>query len=118
MLRTRHREQLLFAACLEARQPFVIDNTNPLPSDRARYIASARAAGFRVAAYFFETSLRDSIRRNNQREGKKKIPVAAVAGTYRKLQPPSLSEGFNALYIVTISPDGCFVVTPRHETAL
>src|SRR5258706_11583786 len=37
MLRTRHREQLLLAACLQGKQPFVIDKTNPLPSDRARY---------------------------------------------------------------------------------
>src|SRR4029077_2067989 len=44
MLRTRHREQLLVAACLAAKQPFVIDNTNPLPADRARYIGLAREA--------------------------------------------------------------------------
>src|SRR6266853_479136 len=47
MLKTRHREQLLLAACLAAKQPFVVDNTNPLPSDRARYIGVAREAGFR-----------------------------------------------------------------------
>ena len=35
MLRTRHREQLLFRACLEAKQPVVIDNTNPRISDYA-----------------------------------------------------------------------------------
>ena len=29
MLRTRHRERLLIGACLEAKQPFVVDNTNP-----------------------------------------------------------------------------------------
>src|SRR5690348_16523083 len=67
MLRTRHREQLLLAACLAAKQPFVIDNTNPLPADRARYIGAAREAGFRVIVYFFETSLQDAIRRNKQR---------------------------------------------------
>ena len=70
MLRTRQREQLLLAACLQGRQPFVIDNTNPSSSDRVRYIAPARVAGFRVVVYFFETSLRDAIRRNNQRGGK------------------------------------------------
>ena len=85
MLRTRQREQLLLAACLQGKQPFVIDNTNPLPQDRARYIGPARAAGFRVLAYYFETSLRDAIRRNNQRVGKRKIPVPGVAGTFRKL---------------------------------
>ena len=37
MLRTRHREQLLFRACLEAKQPVVIDNTNPGKLDREIY---------------------------------------------------------------------------------
>jgi predicted kinase len=110
MLRTRHREELLLAACLAAKQPFVIDNTNPLPSDRARYIVPARDAGFRVVAYFFDTTLRDAIQRNNQRAGKQRIPVPAIAGTLRKLQPPVLQEGFDAIYKVTISPEGVFVV--------
>jgi len=52
MLRTRRREQLLFEACLEAGQSFVVDNTNPTPADRARYVAPARERGFRVIAYF------------------------------------------------------------------
>jgi predicted kinase len=111
MLRTRHREQLLLAACLTGKQAFVIDNTNPLPSDRARYIGPARDAGFRVVAYFFETSLRDAIRRNNERAGKQKVPVPAIAGTIRKLQAPTMEEGFDAIYNVTISPEGTFVVS-------
>ena len=117
MLRTRQREQFLLAACLQANQPFVIDNTNPLPADRARYIGPARATGFRVIAYFFQTALRDAIRRNNQRRGKQKIPVPAVAGTFRKLAPPTLDEGFDALYTVTISQENKFEVTPAitHE---
>jgi len=117
MLRTRQREQLLFAACLDAKQPLVIDNTNPLPSDRQRYIGAARAAGFRVVAYFFDTPLKDALRRNNQRVGKQKIPVPAVASTFRKLQPPSLEEGFDAVFRVAISPDGGFVVNhdPAHR---
>ena len=111
MLRTRNREKTLLTACLESKQPFVIDNTNPLATDRARYIGPARAAGFHVVAYFFETTLRDAIRRNNQRVEKRKVPVAGVAGTFRKLQSPTLAEGFDALYTVTISADDKFVVT-------
>ncbi|HTU33370.1 MAG TPA: AAA family ATPase, partial [Candidatus Acidoferrum sp.] len=63
MLRTRHREGMFFRACLAAGQSFVIDNTNPLPSDRARYVPGARRAGFRVMGYYFESSLGDSMRR-------------------------------------------------------
>jgi predicted kinase len=111
MLRTRHREQLLLAACLAGKQAFVIDNTNPLPSDRARYIGPAREAGFRVIAYFFETSLADAIRRNKERAEKQRVPVPAIAGTLRKLMPPAMEEGFDQVYRVTIARDGGFGVS-------
>ena len=116
MLRTRQREQLLLAACLQGRQPFVIDNTNPSSSDRVRYIAPARAAGFRVVVYFFETSLRDAIRRNNQRGGKEKIPIPGVAATFRKLQIPTQEEHIDAVHVVTISPENRFVVRKEFTT--
>jgi predicted kinase len=110
-LRTREREQLRLVACLHAGQSFVIDNTNPSISDRMRYIESARTAGFRVVAYFFESTLNDAIRRNNQRSGKQRIPVAGIAATFRKLQPPSMEEGFDTIHTVKIGGDGRFVVT-------
>jgi predicted kinase len=110
MLRTRHREQLLLAGCLAAKQRFVIDNTNPTPADRARYIGAAKEAGFRVIAYVFETSLQDAIRRNNQRAGKQKVPVPAIAGTLRKLQAPTVEEGFDEVYRVAPAPGGGFSV--------
>jgi len=111
MLKRRERERTLLAACLASRQPFVIDNTNPLVSDRERYIPAARAAGFRVVAYFFDTTLRDAMRRNNQRTGKNKVPAPAIAGTLKKLQAPMLGEGFDAVYRVTVREDGGFDVT-------
>lgn len=53
MLRTRHRELLLFETCLKMKQPFVVDNTNPTADDRNRYIPIAKSAGFRIIGYFF-----------------------------------------------------------------
>jgi predicted kinase len=110
MLRTRRREELLVAACLEAGQSFVIDNTNPLPSDRARYVERARAKGFRTVAYFFESSLREAMQRNNLRAGKQKVPAPAVAAAFKKLVPPSVDEGFDEIYTVKLIADGGFVV--------
>jgi predicted kinase len=117
VLKTRPREKAILADCLATKRSFVVDNTNPLPTDRARYIGPAREARFRVVAYLFETELRDAIKRNNQRSGKEKIPAGAIVATFRKLRPPSLQEGFNAIYKVTISPQGAFVVTDNmpHE---
>lgn len=111
VLKTRPREKAMLLECLAKQQSFVIDNTNPLPSDRARYIDPARQAGFRVVAYFFETELREAIRRNNQRSVKERIPAGAVVITFRKLQPPSFEEGFDAIYTVTLSPQNTLVVS-------
>jgi predicted kinase len=111
MLRTRRREEMLLNACLQSGQPFVIDNTNPLPVDRKRYIEPARAAGFRTVAYYFKTELRDAMQRNNLRSGKQKIPAVAVAAAFKKLVPPSREEGFDEVYTVELVADRGFVVS-------
>ena len=33
MLKTRHRERILFQACLAAKQKCVVDNTNPIQAN-------------------------------------------------------------------------------------
>ena len=58
VLKTKNRERVLLQACLDTHQPFVIDNTNVLAEERARYVVAARAAGFRVVCYFFRTETR------------------------------------------------------------
>lgn len=111
MLRTRHREGILLSACLQGGQRFVIDNTNPLPGDRRKYLEPARAAGFRTIAYFFNTSLRDAMQRNNLRSGKQKIPAPAVAATFKKIVPPSTEENFDEIYTVELTADRGFEVS-------
>jgi predicted kinase len=103
MLRTRHREQIILRACLEAKQPFVVDNTNTTAIDRARYIVPAKEAGFRIVGYYFRSNLGDLLRRNRQREAHKIVPDKAIFGAHRQLQVPAFEEGFDALYSVTSS---------------
>ena len=45
MLRTRKRERLLLEACIAGKMPFVSDNTNATPQQRAIYLKAARTAG-------------------------------------------------------------------------
>ncbi|HEY8715875.1 MAG TPA: AAA family ATPase [Candidatus Acidoferrum sp.] len=111
MLRTRRREELLVKACLEGGQAFVVDNTNPLPVDRLRYMEAARAAGFRVVAYFFEVGLREAMQRNNLRSGKQKVPAPAVAAAFKKIVAPEADEGFSEIYSVRIDAKSGFIVT-------
>jgi len=105
MLKTRHRENLLLHGCLEMKQPFVIDNTNPTRKDRIRYIAAAQNAGFRIHGYYFRSNLADSIRRNDSRNVAEQIPKIGIRGTFAKLEIPSFEEGFDALFYVSLVRD-------------
>jgi predicted kinase len=117
MLRTRHPERLLLQYCIETRQPFVVDNTNPTQGDRARYIAPARAAGFSVVGYYFQSNVSDCLQRNAAREGTRRIPSVGIYSTAKKLQLPSFIEGFDALYYVRMDGTGGFTVEEWAESA-
>lgn len=105
MLKTRHREKILFNACLQAKQPVVIDNTNPTVKDRARYIEGFKAHRFSVTGYYFKSELESCLERNAQRVGKACIPEAGIKGTYKKLELPVHAEGFDELFYVEIIDD-------------
>ncbi len=115
MLGTKHREKLLIKACLEAKQPFVIDKTNPAIEARAKYIALAKEYKFTVVGYYFASGLTTAIERNNRRAGKAKIPEKAIRATFNRLQVPSLAEGFDQLFDVKIDDAGGFVVENRQK---
>jgi predicted kinase len=110
MLKTRHREEILVNACLQAHQSFVVDNTNPRVEDRQRYIIPAKVAGFQVIGYYFESKITSILERNRLRLGKQRIPEAGIRAVFNKLQIPTLGEGFDKLYYVKIGPQGTFVV--------
>ena len=110
MLKTRHREDIIFQACLAAKQPCVLDNTNPTAAERAPYIHAARAAGFRVIGYYFRSRLEECRERNQARAGREVIPDGGLRGTHSKLEIPQPNEGFNALYYVRIDSPGTFAV--------
>lgn len=112
MLKTRYRENLIFEACLAGQAKCVIDNTNPTREDRARYIQRALDAGFEVIAYYFETDLSSTLERNSYRIGKANIPEFGVRATYKKLEMPTLEEGFTEIYVVKIIGNGEFSVLP------
>lgn len=110
MLKTRHREGILLNACLRAQQRFVVDNTNVLLQEREHYIKAAKIAGFAVVGYYFHTTIQDAIRRNAHRMGKAVVPTRGIWGTYKRLQMPTLEEGFDTLYKVEINSENDFVV--------
>ena len=110
LVRTRERERVLMKACLDAKQPFAIDNTNILRAERAPYIAAARSAGFRVSGYFIRVELKAAIARNRSRTGKQAVPLPGLLRSWKRLQPPHPEEGFDELYIVAPYRENQFVV--------
>ncbi len=110
MLRTRHREKLIFEACLQAKQKFVLDNTNLTREEREKYIVRVKEFGFKVIAYYFQTNLAKAVERNNRREGKAKIPEKGLLGSFKRLQIPNFNEGFDELFYVSINDENQFIV--------
>jgi predicted kinase len=112
VLRTRNREEALVRLCLETGQRFVVDNTNPTPAERRRYVEPARAAGFRVVAYLVEIDVAEALARNAERPDRRRVRVAGVVGTGRRLQRPTPEEGFDELWHATAARDGGWRVEP------
>lgn len=110
MLKTRHRERILLKACLQSKQPFVIDNTNPTVEERSAYVRAAKDAQFQVVGYYFRSQAKESLERNSARGQGRIVPERAVLGTYNRLELPKKDEGFDELLYVTIDQDRGFEV--------
>lgn len=106
MLKTRHREKILLKACLMAKQPVVLDNTNPNIEARARYLEQLKEAKFETVGYYFSSKIQDCLARNAQRTEAERVPEVGVKGTFNKLVLPSFNEGFDFLYYVTLDDTG------------
>jgi predicted kinase len=112
LLRTRAREEAFVRLCLQERQRFVVDATNPTPTDRRRYVRPAREAGFRVVGYLVEVSDAEALARNAARAGPRRVPAAALVGTGRRLVRPTPEEGFDELWHATAAPGGGWRIEP------
>ena len=104
------RQRELIAQALAEGRSVVVDNTNVSREDRAEPIAQARAQGARVVGFVFDTPIADCLRRNATRTGRARVPEVAIFATRKRFVPPTLEEGFDALYRVKAG-DG-FEVTP------
>lgn len=103
MTNARNREQRqreLIDAALAAGQSVVVDNTNPTVYDRAPLIAIGKRHAARVVACFFDTPVRTAFARNRGREGKSRVPDAAVFTVAKRLKVPEVSEGFDEVRVI------------------
>lgn len=96
------RQQRLLTESLSAGRSVVVDNTNPTVASRAALIAIARQHGARVKGYYFETDAAAALRRNRVREGPSRVPDVAIFTIRKRLEVPSLAEGFDELWTVRL----------------
>ena len=110
MLRTKHREKLIFEACLAAKQKFVVDKMNVTKEERANYIERAKIYGFKIVGYYFNSNLKKALERNSRRQGKARVPDKGLFDALKRLQIPEFLEGFDELFYVWINEESAFVV--------
>ena len=104
LLRSRARETAFLRTCLETRMPFVVDNTNPTVAERARYVAAAREAGFKVVGYLVDVPFAVAQARNAARE--RVVPMVGLGDVARRLVTPTPEEGFDELWHAVPAPGG------------
>ncbi|MCT7984482.1 ATP-binding protein [Laspinema sp. A4] len=100
--RPARRQAFLIAEHLKSGTSLVVDNTNPTLGDRLAIIEIGQAYKTTIMGYYFESQITDCLTRNQQREGKARVPDYALYMTRNKLVPPTYSEGFHQLFHVKI----------------
>lgn len=104
--RQRRRIEEAFAA----GKSVVVDNTNVRREDREGLVTLARAHGATVVCLYFPPDVRASLERNRRREGRARVPDVAIHATAKRLEPPTLAEGFDRLAVVRPLANHAFVL--------
>ena len=108
--RREERQARVVAEALAEGRDVVVDNTNVSADLRAPLLALAAAYGARPVAVFVDTPLPECLARNAGRAGRAQVPVPAILGMYKRLTPPSVTEGFAEVEVVR--PAGPEPATP------
>ena len=115
MLNTRTKERALFNACVSAKIPCVIDNTNPRRADRSRYLETFVKHKFSVYGFYFSSSISECLKRNSSRTQRNRIPDIAIRSTRNSFELPNSSEGFDKLFYVSLEDDEFIVEEWKDE---
>src|SRR5207237_8665876 len=106
------RQRRILAEALSGGESAVVDNTNPTAAERRTIIDMARAHNARVVGYFFDVSTRAAVARNAARTGRERVPNVAIFTVAKRLQPPTIAEGYDELFRVEIGEDRALKVSP------
>ncbi|NHZ34834.1 AAA family ATPase [Massilia rubra] len=114
LLKTKYREKKLLDICLETSMPFVVDNTNPTREVRAKYIDALKGSKFKIRCVYFRIDLERSLTWNRSRSGAALIPDVGIFDTHKRIELPTMAEGFDEMHYVDII-DNQFTVKAWNE---
>lgn len=80
----------------------IIDATSLLPLHRKPFIKLAHSLGAHAEAVYFDTPLKECLRRNAIRP--RVVPAEVITAMAAKLRPPTLAEGFTKIHHIPFSP--------------
>lgn len=98
--RRERRQQRVVAELLAAGRSVVVDNTNPSRAERAPLVALGREYGARLVAVRFDVPVQVCLARNEQRQGRARVPLVGVLAARKRLVPPTREEGFDEVVVV------------------
>src|SRR5262249_45036178 len=116
------RQGSQIAAAFTAGRSGVVGNVNATAATPAPPIRPRRQHGAPIVGCYFPSAgegggarhrprARGRRRANRQRSGAERVPDVAIYAAAKRLEPPSLAEGFDELRVVRLRPDGGFDVT-------
>jgi predicted kinase len=100
MIKKRKREQELIEGIINARMPFVVDNTNITIKRRERYFKLLENKHYNILSVYFDIPLEICFERNKLREEKKRVPEFVIKQFANKIEKPTLHESFNTLEVI------------------
>jgi predicted kinase len=98
-IKSRRQEEFHIAQALQNCENIVIDNTNSTIKARKKYIDIARRNGAKVIALYLPCPIELALKRNAKRKGKERVPDFVVRIYNKKLEIPSVSEGFDSVIV-------------------
>jgi bifunctional polynucleotide phosphatase/kinase len=101
-LKSRIREEREIVRALSSKESIIVDNTNTTRRSRERYIRYAKSFSVPVRSIYLKCSVDLALKRNELRHGKEHVPAFVVRFYNKRLQPPTLDEGFDSCEVIDV----------------
>ncbi len=106
-LKTLKKQDDAITRALQSGESVIVDNTNATRKARRKWIEYSLTYRVPIRAIFINTTLEGALERNRRRQFPGRVPEVAVRSFYKKLELPTVEEGFASVEkIVVRSAEG------------